>query len=73
MIIRKMNKNNTNLKDKDIYFLRMNFSDAQKQAIVEYGEAKYHLGYKEGYISGMICGILLGSITLMVVKIVKIT
>jgi hypothetical protein len=71
MIIRKMNKDNTNLKDKNVYFLRMNLSAEQKQAIIDYGEAKWALGYKEGYISGIISGVLLGTIAYLTFSIIR--
>jgi hypothetical protein len=49
----------------------MGLSADQKQAILEYGEAKWAQGYKDGYISGLICGVLLGTITYLTVYIVR--
>lgn len=49
----------------------MSFSYEQKKAILDFGETKFHNGYKEGYISGIISGILLSSITIMIFKITQ--
>lgn len=50
----------------------MSYSEEQRQAILEFAESKYALGYKEGYISGLICGVLLGTISLLSFKLVRI-
>ena len=49
----------------------MSFTDSEKQAILDFGETKYHNGYKDGYVSGIVCGILLSSITIMIFKITQ--
>ena len=46
-------------------------SEDQKQAILNYGEAKYSLGYRDGYVSGIITGVLLSSICLVMSELVK--
>ena len=46
-------------------------SKNQKQAILEYGEAKYITGYKDGYTSGIISGVLLTTIAILVYNISK--
>ena len=47
------------------------FNIEQKQAILEYGEAKYTMGYKDGYISGVLSGGLLSIIGFIVVKLLN--
>ena len=50
----------------------MSYSEEQSQAILEFAESEYALGYKEGYISGLICGVLLGTISFVTFKLVRV-
>jgi hypothetical protein len=43
----------------------------QRQAIIEYGEGKYAMGYKDGYVSGIISGILMSTMCLMLFTLIK--
>jgi hypothetical protein len=47
----------------------MSFNLEQKQAILEYGEAKYAMGYKDGYISGILSGGLLSIIGFLAINL----
>ncbi len=49
----------------------MGLTDEQRQAIVDYGEGRYQMGYKDGCVSGIICGILLSGITFMMFTATK--
>ena len=49
----------------------MTFNDNQKQAIIEYGEAKYAQGCKDGFISGILSGSLLTMIVFLTATIIK--
>ncbi len=46
-------------------------SEGQKQAILNYGEAKYSIGYRDGYMTGIVTGVLLSSICLVMSALVK--
>lgn len=46
-------------------------TDEQRHAILEFGEAKYSIGYKDGYVSGIISGVLLATITFTIFTITK--
>ena len=43
----------------------------QRQAITEYGEAKYAIGYKDGYMAGIVSGILVATCTMIIISITK--
>jgi hypothetical protein len=47
----------------------MSFNIEQKQAILEYGEAKYTMGYKDGYINGILSGGLLSIIGILAITL----
>ena len=49
----------------------MSITDEQSLAIIEYGEGKYRMGYKDGCVSGIICGILLSGITFLICSATK--
>ena len=49
----------------------MGITEEQRQAIIEYGEGRYQMGYKDGYVSGIICGILLSGITFLIFSTTK--
>ena len=40
-----------------------------KEAIIEYGEAKYAIGYKDGYVAGVVTGILC-SVCIMTISLI---
>jgi hypothetical protein len=51
----------------------MTMNDNERQAVLEYGEGKYDMGYKDGYISGIVCGALLSTIAILAYRIVTIS
>ena len=46
-------------------------TDEQRQAIIDYGEGRYNIGYKNGMINGIITGVLLSSVIMLVAAIIK--
>lgn len=49
----------------------MSITKEQREAILEFGETKYSMGYKDGYISGIISGVLLATITFTIFTMTK--
>ena len=44
---------------------------SERESIIEYGDIKYYLGYKDGYAAGIISGVLLASICIVATAFVR--
>ena len=49
----------------------MSLSKEEYAEILDFGEAKYTMGYKDGYVSGLVTGALLASIVFLISNVSK--